>query len=386
MGKKPRALMVASVASMIDQFNMQNIQILLDKGFDVDVACNCKTGNTISNDRVQDMIQRLAKQGVKVTHLPIPRKITDISNIRKSIVELKKMFAEHSYTLMHCHSPIGSVVARTAAKKYRKNGVKVIYTAHGFHFYKGAPIINWILFYPIERIYSRITDVLITINKEDFQFAKKHLKAREIRYVPGIGVDTKKFQNIVVDKAAKRSELGIKDSDFMIISVGELNKNKNQEIIIRAIALLKKNNIHYFVAGQGSEKEHLMRIAKELNVNLHLLGYRTDIAELLKIADVFAFPSYREGLSVALMEAMASGLPLIASKIRGNVDLVKDGINGYLVEPNDVCVWGEKIQYLKDNNSEQKIMRKNNQNDMKKYDKNVVKKQLYSIYKEQGIF
>lgn len=129
-----------------------------------------------------------------------------------------------------------------------------------------------------------------------------------------------------------------------------------------------------------------MRIAKELNVNLHLLGYRTDIAELLKIANVYAFPSYREGLSVALMEAMASGLPLIASKIRGNVDLVKDGINGYLVEPNDVCVWGEKIQYLKDNNSEQKIMRKNNQNDMKKYDKNVVKKQLYSIYKEQGIF
>lgn len=380
MGKKPRALVVASVASMIDQFNMQNIQILLDKGFDVDVACNCKTGNTISNDRVQDMIQRLAKQGVKVTHLPIPRKITDISNIRKSVVELQKMFAEHSYTLMHCHSPIGSVVARTVAKNYRKNGIKVIYTAHGFHFYKGAPIINWILFYPIERIYSRITDVLITINKEDFQFAKKHLKAREIRYVPGIGVDTKKFQNIVVDKAAKRSELGIKDSDFMIISVGELNKNKNQEIIIRAIALLKKNNIHYFVAGQGSEKEHLMRIAKELNVNLHLLGYRTDIAELLKIADVYAFPSYREGLSVALMEAMASGLPLIASKIRGNIDIVKDGINGYLLDPDDVRGWAEKIQCLKDDSSKQKIMGQNNQNSMEKYDINTVKKQLYSIY------
>lgn len=380
MGKKPRALMVASVASMIDQFNMQNIQILLDKGFDVDVACNCKTGNTISNDRVQDMIQRLAKQGVKVTHLPIPRKITDISNIRKSIVELKKMFAEHSYTLMHCHSPIGSVVARTAAKKYRKNGVKVIYTAHGFHFYKGAPIINWILFYPIERIYSRITDVLITINKEDFQFAKKHLKAREIRYVPGIGVDTKKFQNIVVDKAAKRSELGIKDSDFMIISVGELNKNKNQEIIIRAIALLKKSNIHYFVAGQGSEKEHLMRIAKELNVNLHLLGYRTDIAELLKSADVYAFPSYREGLSVALMEAMASGLPCVVSKIRGNTDLIYPGENGYLCMADDVCAFANAIKKLYKDEILVKRMGDKNYLVMKDYDIGVVSNMMSCIY------
>ena len=380
MGKKPRALMVASVASMIDQFNMQNIQILLDKGFDVDVACNCKTGNTISNDRVQDMIQRLAKQGVKVTDLPIPRKITDISNIRKSIIELKKIFAEHSYTLMHCHSPIGSVVARTAAKKYRKNGVKVIYTAHGFHFYKGAPIINWMLFYPIERIYSRITDVLITINKEDFQFAQKHLKAREIRYVPGIGVDTKKFQNIVVDKAAKRSELGIKDSDFMIVSVGELNKNKNQEVIIRAIALLKKNNIHYFVAGQGSEKEHLARIAKELNVNLHLLGYRTDIAELLKIADAYAFPSYREGLSVALMEAMASGLPCVVSKIRGNTDLIYPGENGFLCMADDVSAFANAIKKLYNDEILVKRMGDKNYLFMKDYDIDVVSNIMSRIY------
>lgn len=372
--------MVASVASMIDQFNMQNIQILLDKGFDVDVACNCKTGNTISNDRVQDMIQRLAKQGVKVTDLPIPRKITDISNIRKSIIELKKIFAEHSYTLMHCHSPIGSVVARTAAKKYRKNGVKVIYTAHGFHFYKGAPIINWMLFYPIERIYSRITDVLITINKEDFQFAQKHLKAREIRYVPGIGVDTKKFQNIVVDKAAKRSELGIKDSDFMIVSVGELNKNKNQEVIIRAIALLKKNNIHYFVAGQGSEKEHLARIAKELNVNLHLLGYRTDIAELLKIADAYAFPSYREGLSVALMEAMASGLPCVVSKIRGNTDLIYPGENGFLCMADDVSAFANAIKKLYNDEILVKRMGDKNYLFMKDYDIDVVSNIMSRIY------
>ena len=134
MGKRHRALMIASVASMIDQFNMQNIQILLEKGFDVDVACNCENGNTVSNDRIQDMIGRLEEMGVRVKHLPIPRKITAIGDIIKSILELGKMFKENEYTLMHCHSPIGSIVARTVARKYRKRGLKVIYTAHGFHF------------------------------------------------------------------------------------------------------------------------------------------------------------------------------------------------------------------------------------------------------------
>lgn len=384
MGKKPKAIMIASVASMIDQFNMQNIQILLDEGFDVDVVCNCESGNTISNDRVQDLIQRLEKKGVNVKHLPIPRKITDLLDIKKSIVELKKMFEEQSYTLMHCHSPIGSVIARTAAKRYRRKGMKVIYTAHGFHFYKGAPIINWLLFYPIEKIYSGITDVLITINTEDYKFAKKHLKAREVRYVPGVGVDTKKFKNVIVDKKTKRIELGIKNSDFMIISVGELNKNKNHETVIRAVALLKKKNIHYFIAGQGNERENLIRIAKELNVNLHILGYRTDIAELLKTADVYAFPSYREGLSVALMEAMASGLPCVVSKIRGNTDLIYSQENGYLCTANNIEAFSKAIEQLYKNEVLAKSMGERNQKIIEKYDIEIVSNKMSRIYRRNA--
>lgn len=380
MEKRHRALMIASVASMIDQFNMQNIQILLEKGFDVDVVCNCENGNTVSNDRVQDMIGRLEKMGVRVKHLPIPRKITAIGDIRTSILELDKIFKENKYTLMHCHSPIGSIVARTAARKYRKSGLKVIYTAHGFHFYHGAPLVNWVLFYPIERIYSRITDVLITINKEDFQFAKKHLKTREVKYVPGVGIDTKRFQNLLTDRKTKRTELGIDDSDYMIISVGELNKNKNHETIVRAIARLKKDNIHYFIAGQGNEREHLISLAKSLNVNLHLLGYRTDIAELLNCADIYAFPSYREGLSVALMEAMASGLPCVVSKIRGNTDLICNHQNGFLCNANDIEAFADAIEQICGNESLIKVMGNKNREAIQDYDSTVVSAMMFEIY------
>lgn len=332
---KPKALVVASVASMIQQFNMHNIQLLLDQGYIVDVVCNCKEGNTISDEKVKEMVRELAEKGVSVTHVPIPRKIYDIKGIFKSIKQIRKMCKKEKYALMHCQSPIGSVVARAAALKARKNGMKVIYTAHGFHFYKGAPKKNWIIFYPIEKVFSYVTDVLITINKEDYTFAKKHMNAKQVEYLPGVGIDTEKFWLENFDEETKRAELGITKNDLMILSVGELNKNKNQEVIIRAIAKLNDSRIHYFIAGRGDKEEYLRNLAKSLGVNLQLLGYRTDIIELLNTADIFALPSLREGLSVALMEAMSAGLPCIVSRIRGNVDLIEEGKGGYLCEPDD---------------------------------------------------
>ena len=318
---KPKALIVASVASMIQQFNMHNIQLLLDQGYIVDVVCNCKEGNTISDEKVKEMVKELAEKGVSVTHVPIPRKIYDIKGIFKSIKQIRKMCKKEKYALMHCQSPIGSVVARAAAIKARKNGMKVIYTAHGFHFYKGAPKKNWIIFYPIEKVFSYVTDVLVTINKEDYRFAKRNMNARKTVYISGVGVDIKKFRNVSCNRVSKRKELGLKENDFFILSVGELNQNKNHEVIIKAIALLKNPKIHYYIAGIGNKEEYLKKLANELNVHLHLLGYREDIPELLMSADLFAFPSFREGLSVALMEAMAAGLPCVVSNIRGNVDL-----------------------------------------------------------------
>lgn len=374
---KPKALILASVASMIEQFNMHNIQLLLDNNYQVDVACNCKMGNTISDESVQDLIKRLADKGVPVIDVPIPRKITDVKGIIDSLTQVRKMCNENQYNLLHCHSPIGSVVARLAAKKARKHGTKVIYTAHGFHFYKGAPKKNWIIFYPIEKICSRWTDVLITINKEDYAFAKKHMNAGRVEYIPGIGVDIKKFRLNNFDKAAKRAKLGIKEDDIFILSVGELNQNKNQEVIMRAIAKLNSPKNHYFIAGKGDKEQYLTELADELGINIHLLGYRTDIVELLNAADIFAFPSFREGLSVALMEAMAAGLPCVVSEIRGNVDLIKNGEGGFLCKPDDVDAFADSIKKLSEN---QDIKGKHNQEVMKKFDVKVVMETIKIMY------
>lgn len=376
---RPKALILASVASMIDQFNMQNIQLLLDNGYDVDVACNCKEGNTISDERVQNLIERLADKGVTVTHVPIPRKISDINGIRESLSQVKKMCDENHYNLLHCHSPIGSVVARLAAKDARKKGTRVIYTAHGFHFYKGAPKKNWMMYYPVEKVCSRFTDVLITINKEDYEFAKKHMYAGQVEYIPGVGVDTKKFKLEGFDKSAKRAELGITDQDFMVLSVGELNENKNQEVVIRAISKLANSNIHYFIAGKGDKDSYLLDLAKKLNVNLHLLGYRTDIVELLNTADVYAFPSFREGLSVALMEAMAAGLPCVASKIRGNVDLI-DSDGGYLCNPIDIDGFAYYIKKLADDWHARSNYSMNNLKKIEGFDTKIICVEMSKIY------
>lgn len=371
---KLKALVLTSVASMIDQFNMQNIQLLLDNGYKVDVVCNCKEGNTISDEQIERLIQRLRDKGVSITHVPIPRKIIDIKGICNSISQVKKMCDKSQYNLLHCHSPIGSVVARVAARESRNHGTKVIYTAHGFHFYKGAPKLNWLLFYPIEKICSKWTDVLITINKEDYAFAKKYMNAGRVEYLPGVGIDTKKFHMINFDKIAKREKLGIKEDDIFILSVGELNRNKNHEVIIKAIAKIDNPKMHYFIAGKGDKAEYLRKLAEQLNVNLHLLGYRTDIAELLNVTDIYTLPSYREGLSVALMEAMSAGLVCVVSKIRGNVDLIENGKGGYLCNPNSVDEFVEGIKKANKNMGEY------NSCIIKKFDISVVVERTKWIY------
>lgn len=375
MSDKPRALILASVASMIDQFNMHNIQLLLDRGYAVDVVCNCKDGNTISNEQVVELIKRLSNKGVTVIHIPIPRKVTDFKGIVNSLINVKKLCDKNKYNILHCHSPIGSVVARIAAMESRKKiGTKVIYTAHGFHFYKGAPKQNWIVFFPVEKICSFLTDVLITINKEDYLFAKRHLNATQIKYVPGIGVDTKKFYISDFDSRKKKEELGIESDSIIVLSVGELNQNKNHDVIVHSIARMHNPKIHYFIAGKGEREKYLKDLSKRLKVNLHLLGYRTDIVELLNMADIFAFPSFREGLSVALMEAMSAGLPCVASKIRGNTDLIVNKKGGYLCRPNSIEEFYDGINSL---------MNKERREDYGRYNRQTVKK--YDVHKIMDI-
>lgn len=330
-----KALQVASVASMIDQFTRNNINILEEKGYQVDVAANFTFGSTCTQERVDKCREDLNKRGIGVYNLLFDRKIINISNV-KVYKQLKKIIDENNYDIIHCHSPIGGVITRLAARKARKKGTKVIYTAHGFHFFKGSSPLNWLVFFPIEWILSFLTDVLITINQEDYKLAKNLMRAKVIEYIPGIGVDVQQFSELVVDREKKREEIGIPINCCLLFSVGELNKNKNHAVIIEAIAQLKNPNIHYCIAGQGELKEILKKKTVELGIEdqVHFLGFRTDVAELYKVSDVFCFPSYREGLSVSLMEAMSSGLPVVASNIRGNTDLIESN-GGYLCNPNN---------------------------------------------------
>ena len=333
-----RALVIASVASMIDQFNMPNIRLMKEMGYDVDVATNFLKGSTCSDEKIAALKQTLQEMNVRCFQIDFSRNVLNIGENIKAYKQTKRIIDENNYSLIHSHSPIGGFLSRIAARNARKNGAMMIYTAHGFHFFKGAPLMNWLIFYPIEKFCSCWTDVLVTITHEDYQLAQKKMYAKEVVYVPGVGINTAAFapkedDNVV--NASKRKELGLAMTDTVMLSVGELNKNKNHEIVLRAMAQLGRADLHYVIAGRGILKEHLEQLAKELGIcsQLHLLGFRTDVKELFKMADFFAHPSFREGLSVAVMEAMANGLPVICTEIRGNTDLIEDNKGGYLFKP-----------------------------------------------------
>ena len=257
---------------------------------------------------------------------------------------LKKIIDEGSYDIIHCHTPVGAMIARLAALSARKKGTKVIYTAHGFHFFKGAPLLNWLLFYPAEWLLAPVTDVLITINKEDHQRALKQLHAKRIEYVPGVGIHTEKFRELTIDRAEKRLSLGYGEEDFLALTVAEMTPNKNHITILKAMALLKEReefrHIHYLICGRGEMWASLEESAKELGIADHVnfLGYRTDAPELYKASDLFLFVTFREGLSVALMEAMSSGMPIVCARIRGNTDLIDDGVSGLFSENHPEAV------------------------------------------------
>ncbi|MGN0416182.1 MAG: glycosyltransferase, partial [Agathobacter sp.] len=199
--------------------------------------------------------------------------------------------------------------------------------------------INWLIFYPIEKICSYWTDVLITINKEDYAFAMKHMKAGRVEYISGVGIDVEEIYGARQNMEETKKLLGVSDRDIVLFSVGELSHRKNHEVIIHALKESNNPNIQYFICGQGELEKYLKDTIDnlELGKQVHLLGYRTDVYELYHAADIFVFPSYQEGLPVALMEAMASGLPVVVSRIRGNVDLIEEGKGGYLCEPDDVA-------------------------------------------------
>ncbi len=408
-----RALIVTSVASMIDQFNMPNIMLLLSMGYKVDVAANFVSGNTCSDEKVEELKSRLGELGVTWHQIDFDRNALNIGAFKRAYKQLDEVVAgagssdsanvgrHMRYDLIYCQSPIGGVVGRLVAKKH---GIRCIYTAHGFHFYKGAPLKNRLVFYPIEKYLSRYTDVLITINKEDYRLADRRFHAGRVEYIPGVGVDTEGIAGVSIDREKLRRELGIGPGDIMLLSVGELTERKNHMEVIEALKevgkvvqtttiaktttpdsvaapnCLRNPVIHYFIAGLGPLKDAITEKISEsgLSDHVHLLGFRKDVYELCKAADIFVFPSLQEGLPMALMEAMASGLPCIARKIRGNTDLIDDDKDGILYEDSEGLK--EALNLMINDTSHREVLGNNATEKIKAFDIKKVDSQMKEIY------
>lgn len=314
----------------------------------------------------------------------IYRNVFAVKDNYKAFKNLMALLKTGDFEVIHCNTPIGGVIGRLCGKIAKVP--KVIYTAHGFHFHKKASLINKTLFKWIEMFMAHYTDAIITINKEDFEAARK-FKLRNcgnIYYVPGVGIDTAAINEAKEKRAELLKEIGADNDSFLIISVGDLNKNKNCKVIIKALKILNNSDIHYILCGTGEKKQDLFSLVKKNNLgaNVHFLGYRQDVPRLLKSCDIFAITSYREGLSRSMMEAMAAGLPCVASAIRGNVDLIENGKGGFLCDPDDVYGFAKAISDISASKEIRKNMGEINLQKIKEYDVKNVYAIIKEIYKE----
>ncbi|MDE7312852.1 MAG: glycosyltransferase [Eubacterium sp.] len=321
--KPKRVLLAASVASMIDQFNLSNIRLLLDLGYEVHVMCNFRQGNTCSRKRILKLLHQLRDMQVVCHPWDCPRSIRDVAGCVRAYRQMCRLLLLGSFAWVHCHSPIGGALSRIAA---HRQGIPVIYTAHGFHFYKGAPLWNWLLYYPAEKLLAHWTDVLVTVNREDYRVAKHRLKAGRICHIPGVGIDGKAFEAASHKKDSRFCACyQIPQDALVLLSVGELNAGKNHRMVLQALAALGRRDVCYLICGQGRLRDELWRYAKELGIRalVRMPGYQEDMPWIYGNADIFVFPSRREGLSVSLLEAMAASLPCVVSDIRGNRELIR---------------------------------------------------------------
>ena len=369
-----KVLLTATVQSHICQFHRPLVDILHEHGCEVHVAAkdNLAEKNGLKLDFAD-----------KVYNVPFARSPKSKDNLQ-AYKELKKIIEKEKYDVIHCNTPMGGIVTRLAAKKARKTGTEVYYTAHGFHFYEGAPKKNWIVFYPIEKLFSRITDQLITITQEDYELAKHKFQC-EVERIHGVGVDGKRY--CAVSKEEKdeiRIDLGYTEKQKLILCVGELLPNKNQKMLISAMREIVKqcSDVKLLLAGNGPEKENLEELVKSYHLenSVEMLGYVTNLQEYQKIADVCVTCSKREGLPLNVVEAMLAETPVVATKNRGHRELLRNGETGFLVDVDDGIALGKRVVELL---SDEKIYEKiqiTAKNYAKAYTFDNVKQELMKVY------
>ena len=335
-----KILYVATVLSHICQFHLPHLQMLKEQGHEIHVAAH-------DNLAVKNGLQLLYTD--RHIEVPFERSPYDPRNIA-AYRRLRALLAGEHYDIIVCNTPVGGILTRLAAKKSRRQGTCVIYIAHGFHFYNGSAKKNWILYYPLEKTMARLCDIVITINREDYQFAKKHFPGR-VEHIHGVGVREDRYHPAAeTEQTEMRRAEGLSKDDFVVICTGELNKNKNQATLISAAALLKNKipNLKVLLAGNGPKEQDLRRqiAAQGLENTVKLLGYRTDLEKLVPAVDVVVSCSRREGLPLNIVEAMLCRKPVVASINRGNAELVDHGVTGYLLQPEDAKAYAKHIYRL----------------------------------------
>lgn len=338
-------ILITCTDSMMKQFLELHVRNLAGHGYEVEIACS-----EVLN-RMAEVREDLGNL-VRIHQVDLRRSPLALSNAR-GYRQLKELIDSSRYDLIWTNEPVMGVVTRLAARKARKTGTKVLYMVHGFHFYKGAPLANWLLFYPIERLLASRTDCICTINREDYVRAQ-NMPTPKAAYVHGIGLDTARLQPRA-QPTDLRKKLGLHENAFLLLSVGELNENKNQQVILRAMEKLRDYQnldrpIHYILCGKGDQQKFLEGTALKLQLKnrVHFLGYQKDVADVYRQCDVFTIPSRREGLPLAALEAMYCGLPILNSAIRGLTDFTEDGVSGFSCRPDDAEGFAEGIKKLYD--------------------------------------
>ncbi len=347
-------LLLTTISGFLPKFLMQDVRILMRLGYTVHYASNFEQP-VYDCDR-----SALEKEGIICHSIPIAKNPLALRDNMAALRQLNKMILQYDIRAVHCHNPVGGVLGRLAGKSCRGRSKSrgrrplpyIIYTAHGFHFYQGAPWKNWLLYYPVERILARRTDQLITINREDEILAKKfHLrKGGRIARIPGVGYDAARFCERPDKRKEFREELGAGDNDYIFLAVGELNDNKNHRTIIEAFAQMterissERRCIKLYICGEGLRRGLLQKRIRELSLEdrVFLCGYQTQIEKYYQCADCFLFPSVREGLGMAAVEAMACGLPLIVGDNRGTREYAYD--NAIVCNSDDIRQFADAMQ------------------------------------------
>ena len=365
-----KVLYVTTVSRTINAFLIPHINMLLDNGYEVHCAC--------SIDKPVD--KELQRRGVKIFEVPFSRNPLGIGNI-KAFIKLEELQRINDYDIVHVHTPIAAIYGRLL--KLNFPSLRIIYTAHGYHFLKGGSKLGWILYYPIEKIMAKFTDVTININKEDYEITKEKLKPKKCYLLNGVGLDLDKYKKLSSKEIQeKRKEFGLKDKDFVVLMVAEINKNKNHIQLINAMDILKDKypNIKVLCIGDGTLKESLEKqiILRNLQNNIFMLGYRLDVNKLINISDIGILLSRREGLPRNIMEFMACGRKVIATDIRGCRDLICDETIGTLVNVDDYESTAkaiEKYYILNDKSFEVS-------EEIRKYDIETINSELLKIYED----